>query len=583
MRKIWKAKEKDPSAQKRLSETLLISPIVAQLLINRNIETPEKAEDFLRPSLLNLHDALLMKDMARAAARIKKAIHKKERIMIYGDYDVDGISATALLSLIFKGMGSDVKHYIPNRLEEGYGLNKKAIVKIHKSKIDLLITVDCGITACDEVKELNRLGIETIITDHHNPRQDLPEAYAIINPLQKGCDYPDKSLSGVGVAFKLASALLGRDNNSLYEHLDLVCLGTVADVVPLIGENRILVKSGLDQLTHTKKKGLKALIEKAYLKSKDITSHYVGFMLGPRINAMGRLGSPELSLQLLLTDNDDEARELARTLDRENRNRQKMEEAVLKQALAKVEREMDFKENLVIVLEDEEWHHGVIGIVASRLVDRFYRPTIMMSTTGNETKGSARSIKNFHLFEALSECSNLLKTYGGHKYAAGLSMSRNRLLDFKKRINTLARERILPTDLIPVVNIDVEMPLSSLSKKLLLELDELSPFGLGNPKPVFSSCGLSIRSLPKLLRRDGIKMWVTDGKKTAEAIGFKMADALPSDPLGQKVDIAYACNLNTYKGITSIQLQLKDLRLSESGSPQAVAGLPTGRQVGTPS
>lgn len=570
MRKTWRIKPKDLSAQKRLIEALGISPIVAQLLINRDIEVPQEAEGFLNPSLLNLHNPLLMKEMKPAVSRIKKAVRNKERIMVYGDYDVDGISATALLSLVLKEMGAVLEYYIPNRLDEGYGLNRKAISYINKRKVNLLITVDCGVTACQEIEELNRLGIDTIITDHHNPLNELPKAYAIIDPLQKDCSYPDKNLSGTGVAFKLASALMGEDNDSLYEHLDLVCLGTVADVVPLIGENRILVKNGLNELTHTKKAGLQALIESSYLKGKDITSHYVGYILGPRINATGRLGSPELSLRLLLAEDYQEAKSLAQTLEQENRNRQRMEELVLKEAVAKVEREIDFKENRIIVLEDEGWHQGVIGIVASRLVDRFYRPAIMISIDGNKAKGSCRSIKSFHLFEVLSECSNLLNSYGGHRYAAGLSLHRNRLLDFKKKINAIAHQRILPKDLVPIIDIDMEMPLSSFNKKLLLELDELSPFGLGNPKPVFSSRNLALRSAPQILRRDGIKMWITDGKITAEAIGFRMADSLPSNPLCQRVDLAYTCNLHTYKGITSIQLQLKDLRIAESAIPHKV-------------
>ena len=562
MRKTWHIKPKDTAAQKRLAECLSISPIAAQLLINRNINSPKDAEGFLNPSLLSLHDPFLMKGMKPAVSRIKKAIKNKEPIMVYGDYDVDGISATALLILVLTGMGSDVKYYIPNRLEEGYGLNSKALWHIHKKGIKLLITVDCGITALSEIEELNRLGIDTIVTDHHNPADKVPDAYAVLDPLQKDCAYPDKNLSGTGVAFKLASALIGRGDNLLYEHLDLVCLGTVADVVPLIGENRVLVKNGLDVLTHTKKAGLKALVESSYLKGKDITSHYVGFILGPRINAAGRLGSPEFSIKLLLTNDYEEAKRLAALLGEENKNRQKMEEAVLKQAMARIEREVDFKQDRVIVLEDEGWHQGVIGIVASRIVEKFYRPTIMISMDGSEGKGSCRSIKNFHLFEVLNECSSLLKSYGGHSYAAGLTLHRNRLFEFKNKINAIAQDRILTEDLIPALDIDIEMPLSSLTNELITELDKLSPFGLGNPKPVFSSRNLSIKTPPQLLRRDSVKMWVTDGRVTAEAIGFNVADSLPSDPLNQKIDLAYSCNLNTYKGITSLQLQLKDLHFS---------------------
>jgi len=563
MRKTWQIKQRGGSLQQELARELAIPPIVAQLLINRKIATVEEAEAFLHPSLLKLNDPFLMKGMDQAVSRIKKAIDKKEKILIYGDYDVDGISATAVLHVALKHIGADIQHYIPNRIEEGYGLNKKAISHIKNKNVDLVITVDCGITGHAEIDILNASSIDTIITDHHLPSEKLPNAYTIINPLQKDCQYPDKNLSGVGVAFKLASALIGMDNSWLYEHLDLVCLGTIADVVPLVGENRILVKNGLEQLTHTKKKGLKALIETSYLKGKDMTSHYVGYILGPRINASGRLGSPELALRLLLTDDDKEALDLAKRLHQENKNRQKTEEAVLRQALSRVDRDVNFKEERVIVLEDEGWHKGVLGIVASRLVDRFYRPAVIISMDGEIGKGSCRSIKNFHLFDALDECSGLLDNYGGHSYAAGLTVDKNRLPDFKKKINEIAHEKILTDDLIPTVNIDMEIPISSLNNKLLADLDELSPFGLGNPKPVFSSRNLTIKTAPAMLRRGGIKMWVTDGNTTAEAIGFNMSDSLPSDLFGQKIDLAYSCGLNTYKGITSIQLQLKDLQPSK--------------------
>ena len=561
MRKKWNIRQQDLLVQRLLTEELSISPVMAQIFINRSIRTPQEADFFLNPSLLNLHDPMLMKGMKDAVSRIKQAIQKKEKILVYGDYDVDGISAAALLTLTLKRLRADVASHIPNRLDDGYGLNEKAVSLIHKKGIELLITVDCGITAIPEIKSLRELGIDTIITDHHTPDEKLPDADMILNPLQKGCPYPDKNLAGVGIAFKLAAGLLGKDDDWLYQQLDLVCLGTIADVVPLIGENRILVKNGLNELTHTKKQGLKALIEQASLKDKNITSYYVGYILGPRINATGRLGSPQTSLDLLLTDDKNKAEELAKKLCAENKNRQKMEELVLKQAMAKVERDIDFKHHRVIVLEDESWHKGVIGIVASRLVDRFYRPTVIISIDGNEGRGSCRSIRNFNLFDALSGCSQHLKNYGGHSYAAGLTIEKSRLDDFRQTINDIANKRILPQDLIPCVNIDAEIPISALSHKLLKELEGLSPFGIGNPRPVFVSRNLKIRNIPQVLRRSTVKMWVTDGKVTAEAIGFNMADLMPSDPLNQKIDIAYSCELDTYKGISSIKLQLKDLHV----------------------
>jgi single-stranded-DNA-specific exonuclease len=562
MRKQWHIRQQDMLVQGLLSQELSISPLMAQILINRSIRTTHEAELFLNPSLVNLHDAMLMKGMGEAVSRIKQAVGKKEKILIYGDYDVDGISATALLVLVLKRMGANVASYIPNRLDDGYGLNENTVKIILRKGIELLITVDCGITAIAEIKALKESGISTIVTDHHRPEETLPMADIILNPLQKACPYPDKNLAGVGVAFKLASGLLGRDDNWLYQQLDLVCLGTIADVVTLVGENRILVKNGLDELTHTKKQGLKALIEQASLKGKDITSQYVGYILGPRINATGRLGNPRTSLDLLLTEDPDKARELAQSLNNENKNRQKMEELVLKQAVARVERDVDFTRQRVIVLEDDSWHRGVIGIVASRLVDKFYRPTVIISIDGSEGRGSCRSIKNFNLFDALSGCSQHLKNYGGHSYAAGLTIDKTMLCSFRQRINDIANERILPQDLIPCINIDSEIMISELNHKVLKELEALSPFGIGNPRPVFASRNLKIRNTPQVLRRSTVKMWVTDGKATAEAVGFNMADLMPSDPLNQKIDIAYSCELDTYRGITSLKFQLKDLHVN---------------------
>ncbi len=554
--------QQDIFQQGLLMREMSISSITAQILINRSIRTPEDAQFFLQPSLIKLHEPMLMKGMEKAVRRIRQAISQKEKILVYGDYDVDGISATALLMLTLKKLKADVDCHIPSRLDEGYGLNKKSVNLIYKKGIDLLITVDCGITAISEINELKALGVYTIITDHHTPEENLPEAEVILNPLQKGCNYPDKCLAGVGVAFKLATALLDKDDHWLYEQLDLVCLGTVADVAPLIGENRILVKNGLDELTHTKKQGLKALIDEACLNGKDITSYFVGYILGPRINAAGRLGSPRTSLDLLLTDDPEQAKRLAKELTSENRNRQKMEELVLKQAIARVERDIDFTSQRVIVLEDEFWHKGVIGIVASRLVDKFHRPAVLISMDGNEGRGSCRSIKNFNLFNALSDCSEYLKNYGGHSYAAGLTIDKSRLGDFRKKINDIANDIMLAQDLVPCIKVDTEIPVSALSNRLLEELDRLGPFGTGNPKPVFVSRNLRIRRGPQVLRRSTIRMWVTDGKVTAEAVGFNMADSMPSDPVNQEVDIAYTCDLNEYKGITSIKMQLKDLHVN---------------------
>lgn len=561
MIKKWVIKKTDPKRARPLSEELSVSCITAQVLLNRGIDNINKAHEFLKPSLLDLKDPFLMKGMKEAVSRIKKGVRAKENIMVHGDYDVDGICATALLLLCLKNMGATVSHYIPDRASEGYGINENAVKAAITGKIKLFISVDCGITAIKQTQELNSSGIDVIITDHHQPGDALPDAVSILDPLQKDCRYPYKDLSGVGVAFKLASGLYGVDSDYIYEHLDLACLGTVSDVVPITGENRILAKFGLEQLTNSKKRGLRSLISVAKLKGKDMTSHYVGYILGPRINAAGRLRSAEAALRLLLTDDLQEADLLAEGLDIENRNRQKLEQKTLTEALAKVERNVDFKQDKVIVLEDENWHSGVIGIVASRLVDRFYRPALVITTKGAVAKGSGRSIKNFHLVEALSECSHILENYGGHRYAAGLTLRKSHLEDFKKHINDVAGNCLTAEDFIPTIDIDMEIGFKSLSERLFKEMEGLAPFGVGNPRPVFATKKVRIKTLPQIIGKDTVKMWVTEGNKTCEAIGFRMADIMPSNITDENIELAYTCNLNTYKGVKSIQLQLKDMRV----------------------
>lgn len=563
MRKNWNIKEQTASLRDELTKELSISPLAAQLLVNRGIKDADAARFFMKPSLLSLYEPLLMKDMEKAVARIKKAAANRERIVIYGDYDVDGICSTALLCLALKKIGTEPEYYIPNRLDEGYGLNRDAIRAINNKGADLLITVDCGITALEEVTELNNLGIDVIITDHHTAGAKIPDAFAVLNPMRTDCSYPDKSLAGVGVAFKLATALLGKDNDFLYEQLDIVCLGTIADVVPIIGENRILVKNGLHQLSHTKKPGLAALIDEASIKDRsDISSYHIGYILAPRINATGRLGSADLALKLILTENEDEAKVLAKQLNDENRTRQKLEEKVLKEALTKVENEVDFTYDKVIVLYEETWHKGVIGIVASRLVDRFYRPVFIFAGDGTIAKGSARSIKGFHLFDILKKCAGLLDNFGGHKYAAGVSLKVERLVDLKQKLNDIAEDIMQIENFVPSIEIDSDIPISVLNKEFLKELDMFEPFGIGNQRPIFSTSNLTLKCQPRILKGNTLKIWVTDGESTAEVIGFGMADVIPSDPLNQRIDLAYTCDLNTYNGITSLQLKIKDLRVS---------------------
>lgn len=563
MNRIWKVKEQDSDLSRSLATSLNISPITAQVLINRGIKDEMQAHHFLYADLASAHDPYFLKDMEKAVARIKRAIKNKENILVYGDYDVDGITGAALLKIILTHLKAKVTTYIPNRLEEGYGLNVNAVKLAHRKKNSLIITVDCGISAHKEIDLANKLEMDTIVTDHHEIKTDtLPNAYAVINPLQKGCNYPFKHLSGVGLAYKLACALLNNTSYPLEEHLDLVALGTVSDLSVQKGENRILTKWGLKKLNETKKAGIKALIEVAGLKGRDISCSHIGYILGPRINAMGRIGSPDVALNLLLTGDTDEAKRLADILNRENRSRQRIERAVLYEAMEKVEREINFKESRIIVLSASGWHTGVIGIVASRIIEKFYRPTIIIALDGNRGKGSGRSIDNFHLFNAINSCKEYLIDFGGHEGACGLSIHKKDIKKFTEKINEIATKLIGDEDLYPTLDIDAEVKLSDLSERLVEELGLLIPFGPENPRPVFSSKDACLKNEPRRIAKNGLKMWVTDEKTTCEAVKFS-ADGLSLPQKGTRINLVYSPSINTWQGLTSLQLDLKDFRVGE--------------------
>jgi single-stranded-DNA-specific exonuclease len=561
MQKNWNVKKPDIGLQKEISRQLDIHPLLAQLLINRGILTAQAAARFLACDTNGLYDPFLLKDMPEAVSRIRKAIKKNQRITVWGDYDVDGLTAVALLKSVLMSMGGRVEHYIPHRIDEGYGLNLDGVRKISKDKAGLLITVDCGINSNREIEFLNKQGIDAIITDHHQPINDnLPPAFCIINPLQAGCGYPFKYLAGCGLAFKLSQALTGED---LFEHLDLAALGTVSDIVPMTDENRIIVKHGLAGLSKTGKVGLVKLIEKTGLSDKDITTMHAAFMLGPRLNATGRMGSSEDSLKLLLTDSSDEAGALASRLNENNRLRQQIEAKILQEALDKIDKEVNFKHHRVIVLYKDDWHPGVTGIVASRIVERFYRPAILLSSTQDGlAKGSGRSIDNFHLFDALANCESFLERFGGHSKACGLSLDAGRIDDFRRAINEYAFAVIDTERLMPDIEIDAQIPISLLSEGLITQMQALSPFGPQNTKPVFATKAVSLKGRPQVLGRNTLKMWVSDGDITCEAVGFNMADAMAGDDIPSVIDIVYTAGLNEWQGESTIELHLKDLRPS---------------------
>lgn len=558
MRKLWRIKEESPTLQKRLASELNIHPILTQLLINRGISNYEEGRSFLDCSLSSLQDPYALHDMDRAVDRIKKAIKSNEHILIWGDYDVDGVTASALLVLVLKRLGADVSYYIPHRLKEGYGLTMAGMKHACSNDIDLIITVDCGITNHKEVELLNKSGIDTIITDHHTPQEILPNAHSVINPLQEDCTYPYKYLSGVGLAFKLGSALL--KDSEIFEHLDLVALGTVSDISPMNGENRILVKHGLDTLTRTKKKGLKALLENTRLINKSIDSFHLAYILGPRINAQGRLAGAELAVRLLLSDDEAQAKDLSQHLELKNRERKQVEDTILSDVLLRIEKEINFKDDVVIVLESERWHPGVIGVVASKIVDRFYRPTILIAMDGKTGKGSGRSVGDFHILDALKCVDHLVIEFGGHKFACGLSIHKDNICEFKESLNRIVRQALTTDELIPRLNIDLKLSFDALRPEIIDGIHSLGPFGPSNPKPLFASEHLSFKSEPRIVGKNTVKFWVSDGETTLEAIGYGLAQDIDLLQRYTRFNLAYSPNINEWQGERSVQLEIKDIK-----------------------
>ena len=568
IKRSWNIKKPNKEVQNLLSRELNISPAISQVLINRGIKEVEAAHRFLSPSLSQLHSPLMMKDMEKAVERIVKAISKNEKIMIYGDYDVDGVTAISILITFLHEINADVSFYIPDRLSEGYSLNSDALERIKGLGTGLIITVDCGITDSQEVSFAQNNGMDVIITDHHEIPDELPPAYAILNPKQRGCGFPFKSLAGVGVTFYLVIALRTRLREmgfwkdrivpNLKEYLDLVALGTIADIVPLIDENRIFVKVGLEQLTKSSRPGIVALKEVSELKYAAITSGMVGFRLAPRINAAGRLGKADDSVRLLTTNDLKEAKQIAEVLDSENTERQHVEERIVKEAMKAVEDNDDFLHGRAIVLASPNWHPGVIGIAASRLVDEYYKPTIMISLDGKIGKGSARSIESFHLYEGLRDCAFLLEGFGGHKYAAGLTIHEKNIPEFQNAFEEIVKKTLSEEDFIPKVHIDAQIPLKILTEKFIRDLEILSPFGPSNPEPTFCSDILSV-SYSGIVGNGHLKLKVKEDKVVCDAIGFGMGKELPVAE--EKIRAAFVPRINDWQGIRTVQLKLKDIQV----------------------
>jgi single-stranded-DNA-specific exonuclease len=560
------APEPDPDLLQDISSKVGLDRTVTKILFNRQIDSVEAIRQFLQPSLSDLADPYTMFGMDKAVVRILEALQSNEKIMVYGDYDVDGITAASLLYLILNKLGAQVNYYLPNRLVEGYGLSVDGIKEAVAKGVTLIISVDTGVTAVEEVKYAASLGIECIITDHHEPGEILPEPVALVNPKQKNCTYAGGELSGVGVAFKLAQALyqrLQQDQSELEEHLDLVALGTAADIVPLVGENRILTKFGIKQISRTTKPGLKSLCFVSGLMGKDIGTGQVVFILAPRINAVGRLGDAEMAIRLLTTKDEKVATEIARKLDKENQRRKNIDEKTLGEALEQIRGLVDVENDKAIILASEGWHQGVIGIVASRLVEKFHLPTIMIAIDGGEGKGSARSIPGFHLCDALKECEDLLLRYGGHKYAAGLTILPENIDAFRIRMKQVSQRLLTDEDLVAKLYIDSEIELSKIDNSFLDVLETFAPFGPQNMRPVFLTRNCEILGQPYCVGKNHLKLKVRKGDSVFDVIGFGFGDWVRQlSGRGSLVDLAYVIEYNSWNEHTRIQLRLKDLKLA---------------------
>ncbi|MBI5143240.1 MAG: single-stranded-DNA-specific exonuclease RecJ [Nitrospirae bacterium] len=530
-----------------------ISPALAQILVNRKISTPEDATRFLKGSTDNLRDPFLLPDMDRAVARIRKAAENGEMVLIHGDYDVDGLTSTAIMMEALRMIGANARFIIPNRLTDGYGLSESSVRKAASLGARLIITVDCGISAVDEVRLAASLGMDVVITDHHSQTGELPAAVAVVNPHRAGSGYPFKDLAGAGVAWKVAEALAGRDR--AMGLIDLAAMGTVADVVPLVDENRIIVKTGLLAINAAPRPGVRALLQVAGAAGKPVTGTTIGFALGPRINAAGRLGDAAPVVDLLTTGREDQALAIAGFLHENNRQRQEIEAELLKSARAMI----DPADTGVTVACAEGWHHGVLGIAAARLADEFSRPVILLSVENGLAKGSGRSIPPFDLTGALTRCADMLEGFGGHHQAAGVRIQTARINEFRARMSEILAATLDGKPYLPSLRIDAAVSLSEVSYALAREIAMLEPFGCGNPEPVLGCKGVEPQEF-RIVGKNHLKMRLRQGLSTLDSIGFDMGGDAGTLQGAGLIDAAFTPQLNEWNGRVSVQLNLKGVR-----------------------
>ena len=557
-------KAPDDEAVRELAEALSLPEVVCRLLLIRGYVSAEDAKLFLRPRLDRLHDPLKFLSMDKAVDRLARAVRDQELVFIHGDYDVDGISSTTLLTRAIRVLGGKALPFIPRRIEDGYDLSDAGVDAAIAAEAKVVVTCDCGTSAVSPVARLCKAGIDVIVTDHHLPGGELPDCLAILNPKRAGCGYPDKDLAAVGVAFKLALALaraLGKNENFIWGMLDLVALATVADVAPLRGENRVFVRYGLKVLADTQNVGMRALIRAAGLSGKPLTAGRIGFILAPRLNAAGRLGHAIRGVELLLSENEHEANAIARELEELNNKRQELDHATLEQARERV-LQLDLDDTFGIVLADESWHPGVIGIVASRLVEEFGRPTVLIALSEEEGKGSGRSISKFDLHGALGQSREFLLRFGGHRAAAGVTIARDKVNDFAARFNDVAKSLLTPEDLVPEIRVDLEVNIDGMDERLESLFRHFEPFGIGNPSPVLLARNVTLAAPPRLVGKDGLKVVLDTGTGSLDALGWGFAHRAAEFQAGSKVDIAFRLERDEYRGQSYLQARIADMRLA---------------------
>jgi len=547
-----------------LMEVLNVPESIARLLAIRGISSFEDAKQFFRPTLNELHDPFLMKDMDRASERLSLAIRTNEKVLVYGDYDVDGTTATAIMYSFLKEFGVEVDYYIPHRFKEGYGINPEGIQYAHEIGANVIVSVDCGITAIEEAVEIKSLGMDLIICDHHTVGEQLPDAFAILDPKREDCGYPFDGLSGAGVGFKLVQATLARlglPAQVAYKYLDLLAISIASDIVPIIDENRILMWAGLDRLRTEPRIGIQALMNLIRLPQAELDTKKIVFSIGPRINAAGRMGDASAAVRLLIASDELEAKLMARELEGINAKRRDTDTTTMNEAVQQIEEQLNMDRISALVLFDANWHLGVIGIVASRLVDQYHRPAIMLSEVDGKIKGSARSIRGFNIYEAIRECEDLLEQFGGHEYAAGLTLKDGALQEFKKRMNSKAIEELSGSSFEAELLVDAELQLSDIDGKFWKLLHQFQPFGPANTKPIFVSNGLKVVGVPSIVGNGHLKLRVQQGDSPVfDAIGFNMHEFMPKVRDGKLFNIAYELEENTWNGNAALQLHLRDIQ-----------------------